>query len=89
MDLVIKHKAGRINTNADTLSRNPSAIVCTVSASASSDESAPSVDTEKMDEIQVAQRSDAALVVMCVYLEHGVLPSDEKLAKRIVVESSR
>ena len=52
-------------------------------------ESALSVDTEKVGEIREAQKGDAALVVMCVYLEHGVLPADEKLAKKVVMESGK
>ena len=47
MDLIIKHKAGR--ANMDALSRNLSAIMCTVGIS---DDSALSVDIEKVGEIR-------------------------------------
>ena len=76
MNLVIKHKAGRANANADALSRNPCAEVCVVSSSEQS------VDTDKVEEIRALQRSDSTLVTMLEYLERHVLPTDEKLARR-------
>lgn len=92
MDLVIKHKAGRMNANADALSRNPSASVaaCVVDQSPQDqkDSDLP-LDSDKVEVISVAQRSDATLVDMIEYLKRGVLPSDEKLAKKMVMEGSR
>lgn len=92
MDLVIKHKAGRKNTNADALSRNTSADVNAIDAVEQSPDQAEYVvplDHDKVQEIRVAQRSDTTLTSMFEYLERGVLPSDEKFAKRLVMESSR
>ena len=87
----IKHRAGKFNANADALSRNPTATVCAVGVSASPPEDATEAilapNQDKLREIQEAQREDPALYVFCEYLEHNILPVDEKDAKRLVLES--
>ena len=42
-----------------------------------------------MAEIKAAQRVDPDIVQMCEYKERDILPIDEKLAKRLVLESER
>ena len=77
MDLTIKHKAGQENSNADALSRNPvdTSSVCAVSAD--SDQSLlPDVAVLKEE-----QKKDPELAAMLQYLQDGILPEDEKLAK--------
>ena len=87
MDLTIKHKAGKNNSNADALSRNPcpSSPVSAVE-SVTTSESEVHIDTV---ELQAKQKSDPELAAMINYLTEGVLPADDKFAKRIVFESSR
>ena len=92
MDLVIKHKSGRTNVNADALSRNMSVTVGTVGAleqvPVQADSALP-LEGDQVEEIQVAQKNDATLCVMFAYLEHGLLPSEDKLAKKLVMESDQ
>ena len=93
MDLVIKHRSGRKNTNADALSQNP--VSPTVGAVESlllpsDDESAVArPEADKMNEIRMAQREDPELVVLCDYLEKDVLPPGEEMVKKVVLESER
>ena len=72
MDLVIKHKDGHTNINADALSRNPTPDVCIVSAMAGE-----SPSTEIIEEISAAQKGNSELMRMFQYLEQNVLPLDE------------
>ena len=81
---MIRHKAGHTNANADALSRND---LCTISDIADSHFESPSI--ERVKEICVAQKGDIKLVGMFRYLEQSVLPTDEKLARKIVMESSK
>ncbi len=89
MDLVIKHRSGRSNGNADALSRNP--VVSTVSAvetlTLPLDESISQPEAEQMQLIGAAQREDPELLVFFGYLEQGALPSEETVARRTVLES--
>ena len=88
MNLVIKHKSGKSNTNADALSRSPIATVCAVGASTTLPEDDENdMLTPKLGQIQTAQREDTSLCLICEYLEHNALPIDEKDAKRLVLES--
>ena len=85
MDITIKHRAGRQNSNADALSRNPvdASLVCALSAV--SDQSL----FPDMVALQEEQRKDPELAAMLYYLQDGALPEDEKSARRIVVESKQ
>jgi len=49
----------------------------------------PRAEAEKMKEIRAARREDPELVVLCDYLERGVLPLDEGMAKKVILESKR
>lgn len=85
MDLTIKHKAGRENSNADALSRNPidASLVCSVS----SDSNRPLLPD--VADLKEEQKKDPELAAMLRYLQDGTLPEDEKSAKRIVAESKQ
>ncbi len=89
MDLVIKHRSGRSNGNADALSRNP--VVSTVSAmemlTLPMDESISQPEAGQMQLIGAAQREDPELLALFGYLEQGALPSEETVARRTVLES--
>jgi len=90
MDLVIKHRSGKSNTNADALSRNPISSVAAVETLAvmeGDEDSLPLPGEEGMTRIKAAQRDDPDLASMCQYLESDILPTDEKLARKIVAES--
>ncbi len=84
MDLEIKHRSGK------SLSRNPIInAVETFAMTNGEDEAIPRPDVEQMTKLKEAQRSDPELLDLCRYLEADVLPTDEKRAKRIVLESDR
>ena len=99
IDLSIKHKAGRKNGNADALSQCPVPTdtggevvgdVCGVRVSVVNAEkqSQPDctslLDTEAVSKLQA---EDPAISPMLNYLTCGGLPEDDKLARRIVLES--
>lgn len=82
MDLVIKHKPGKKNVAADALSRCHE-IEGDVAA----------VETEeilpKTNSIVEAQQEDLELLPFLSYLEKEELPDDEKLARRLIMESEQ
>ena len=87
MDLTIRHKAGKNNSNADALSRNP-CLVGSVGAVEVADVGLGEVTKDKV-ELREKQEGDSELGAMISYLKHGELPNDQKLARRIVLESSK
>ena len=97
MDLTIKHRSGRSNAGADALSRYP-VDTATVSAVVEDSLSFPPDDVTDSDELSAAterklknlstlQRSCAELEPIYSYLSDGTLPADEKLARKVVLES--
>ena len=85
MDLVIKHKAGRENSNADALSRNPVDVSSVCAVSTEEEESL----LPDLGDLQAEQKKDPYLAAMFLYLQNGTLPEDEKLIKQIVAESKQ
>ena len=79
----IKYRPGRQHSNADGLSRAPLESVNSVQA----DET--TTNTAANDNMASQQRVDPKLKAIIEYLDGGVLPTDEKLAKRLVLECSR
>lgn len=86
MDLTIKHKPGKKNVNADALSRCPTdeSSVAVVDTSTSSEFSPTVLDMEAVREFQL--KDDEAVLILS-YLQEGTLPEDEKLARKLVLES--
>ena len=90
LNLEIKHRSGKSNSNADALSRNPIAevnLVETLPSVDSEEEAIPRPEVEQMTNLKAAQREDPEMRVLCQYLESDVLPTDEKEARCIVLES--
>lgn len=84
-DLTIRHRSGKSNANADALSRNPitpSEEVADVLAVQSLDSATQTQQGELADE----QAKDLALVPVIIYLRDDVLPDDQKLARKLVLE---
>ena len=85
MDFTIKHKAGRENSNADTLSRNPIDAGLVLVVFTDSDQPLlPDVTS-----LQEEQKKDPKLATMLHDLQDGTLPEDDKLAKQIVADSKQ
>lgn len=84
MDLTIRHKSGKQNQNADALSRNP--VNSTVGAVAV-DELEEDESMLDMEELCSMQKKDPDLIPMLEYLTDGTLPSNDKIARRIILES--
>ena len=103
MDLHIQHRPGKSNASADALSRNPSSPTETSKAQVNStttettgeeersnsakDQQAETITGKKMD--AELQRSDPDLLQIIELLEGGTLPSDEKLARKLVLEQDQ
>ena len=79
----IKHRPGRQHSNADVLSRTPLESVNSIQAGQEN------VDSAANDEIASEQHVDPKLKAIIEYLESGVLPTDKKLVKRLILECSR
>ena len=82
MDLTIKHKPGKANSNADALSRNV-AVVNSVTTSEEEEE----VTDQDLQSLREQQWEDPKLKPMLQYLTDKILPCDKAAATRIVMES--
>ena len=86
MDLVIKHRSGKHNANAEALSRAPLSRRCDatdpptrVIAHLSSEE----------DDLATPQGQDEELKTTIAYLETGILPEEERIARQLVLTKSQ
>lgn len=91
LDLKIRHRSGQNNGNADVLSRSPlptggdppvgetDGVLATLN---------PGEECDHRD-LPTRQRRDEDLAVIIRYLETGVLPQDEGLARTLVLSSSQ
>ena len=91
LELKIRHRSGRSNGNADALSRSPlptkedqpvgqtDGVLATLNPGEESDQS----------DFSTRQRRDEDLAVIIEYLETGVLPQDDRLARTLVLSSSQ
>ena len=96
MDITIKHKSGKCNSNADALSRCPSdspvpsnedqnteSCVTVVQQCAEADFS------PDLAKFLSYQQEDPEMASMFAYLVNGILPEDDKVSHRLVLESKQ
>ena len=83
MDLTIKHKPGKTNSNADALSRNPGGVgrIGVVSTASENGNCTPYLAV-----VREMHMGDAKLSPLLEYLSDGSLPSDENQSRRVVLE---
>ena len=84
MDLTLKHKPGRKNSNADALSRSPAIHQVSCENLHPTEEIPLTIPDGRT--IRDMQMSDAELCAWMSYLQDGVLPEDNSAAQKIVLE---
>ena len=87
LDLVIKHRSGKHNANADAFSRAPLSGVC--DATGTPARVIANLSTEEEEDLATLQRKDEELKPIIEYLETGILPEEEGIAKRLVLTKSQ
>ena len=85
MDIRIHHRTGRSNANADALSRSPLAD----QGSPSAEETQGVITVVEPEDLLALQHQDKELAAIICYVETGVLPEDEKLAKTLALTQSQ
>ena len=101
VDLTIHYRSGRVNVNADALSRNPVSsireeradqpfgILAAVRPERSSEgEAQKGAETDPDQDSASAQCSDVELKEILDYLEEGLLPEDDKQARALTLSKS-
>ena len=88
MNLIIQHRSGKHNENADALSRYPHPQ--TVNDDADPTDGVVAALAGEVDgDLATLQRQDEELGPMVTYLETGVLPDDAGLARRLALTQSQ
>lgn len=93
-DLTINYRAGKLNSNADAMSRIPAVPVAPVISDPNLEEEAAeeeydtSTEEKIPDDLHRQQRLDPLLKPICDFLEKGNLPTDDKQARDILLKSS-
>ena len=82
LDLDIRHRSGKSNLIANALSRNPLPTAEVLQIEVESQSRYDTSDTETL------QRQDEELAPIFRYLEEGILPGDDRNAKRLALEKS-
>ena len=88
LDLKIKHRSGRSNSNADALSRSPLPAEQDVSVS-EADGVIATMEPGDCGDLLTRQRDDPDLAAIITYLETGILPPEEGPARTLVLSSSQ
>ena len=89
LDLKILHRSGKTNSNAaDTLSRYLQVKQCETEIAAP-DMVIANLSQDKTEDLPTMQRDDEGLKVIITYLETGILPEDEKLAKCVALTETQ
>ena len=86
LDLHMHHRSGKTNANADALSRSPLFVGKDLS---SPDTEGVIAAVEVEADLPACQRQDQNLAAIIHYLETGILPSDERLARSIALSASQ
>ena len=91
LDLKIRHRSGRTNTNADALSRSPLPAGEDAHVGETDGVLAALEPGETADQcdLPTIQRRDGELAVIIKYLETGILPQDEGLARALILSVSQ
>ena len=96
MDITIKHKSGKCNSNADALSRCPSDSPVpsnedqkTESCVAAVQQCAEANSSPHLAKVSSYQQKDPEMASMLAYLVNGILPEDDKVSRRLVLESKQ
>ena len=88
LDITIHHRSGRRNGNADALSRFPLRMGGDEPAEVAGGVVA-AITTEPEGDLPTLQRRDEDLNTIIQYLESGILPSDEKVARNLALTKSQ
>ena len=96
MNLTLKHRSGRSNASADALSRNPvsekeAVEVCTINSPPGETDASlllelSSATKQKLSNLTELQKSDSTFKDMFLYLADGVLPDEDKTARKVILE---
>ena len=90
LELDIKYRPGRSNANADVLSCVP--VQCAqveIDAECGGGGDPESTSHVSLPELAKKQRDDPELAPIFAYLQNGVLPENEVVARRLVLKRSR